>query len=89
MPAHQVTIDLPPDVVEELSWPASTLGERVRLELAVHLFEKRRLSMAQSRRLAGLTRWEFLDALRERRIAVPYGPAQVEEDLATATVIGP
>ena len=63
MKSQQVVLELPQDVVEQLSWPPGRLAEQLRLELAVHLFQTERLTAAQARRLAGLERWDFLDEL--------------------------
>ena len=88
MRSQQVVLELPQDLVEQLSWPPSQLAERIRLELAVHLFQTERLTAAQARRLAGLERWDFIDELRARRVPLRYDVAQAEEDLATAEALG-
>ncbi len=87
MRSQQVVVELPQDLVEQLSWPPSRLAEQLRLELAVHLYQTERLTAAQARRLARLERWDFLDELRARQIPLRYGVAQAEEDLATAEAL--
>jgi predicted HTH domain antitoxin len=61
-----MTLQIPEDILQ-----AAKLDERgVLVELACHLYDKDRLSVAQARRLAGMTRGEFEDALFERNISV-------------------
>ena len=39
-------------------------GEELRVLAAATLFELRRITLAQASRLAGLSLWDFIDALR-------------------------
>jgi predicted HTH domain antitoxin len=66
-----VTLELPADL---LSSARMTL-EELRLELAVHLFEQKRLSLGKAAQLAGLTKWDFVPVLGAREISV-FGDAE-------------
>jgi len=41
------------------------------------------LSFGQARQLAELSVWDFLELLRERKVALHYGIPEYEEDLKT------
>lgn len=57
-----------------------TLGEQSRRLLALHFYQDRILSLGQAARLAGLSRWEFIDFLAEHNTPViDYS----DEELAT------
>jgi len=57
--------------------------EELRLELAVALFQKDRLTLAQASRLAGIGRLRFQHLLASRDIPVHYGVEDFEQDLST------
>lgn len=46
------------------------LVEQSRLLLATRLYQERVLSLGKAARLAGLSRWEFIDYLSENKIPV-------------------
>jgi predicted HTH domain antitoxin len=61
---------------------ASGLSEgELKQELAVALFERERITLAQASRLAGLTQLEFQSVLAQREVPVHYGVQEFEEDL--------
>jgi predicted HTH domain antitoxin len=72
---------IPGSMLEDLKLSASDL----RLELAVYLYDKERLSFAQSKKLAGLSQIAFQKALSKRGVAIKYGISDFEKDLETLT----
>ena len=62
--------------------------EELRTELAVHLYQRQKLSLGKAKELAGLTVWQFLQLLGSRSIPVNYDDEQVEEDVATLKRLG-
>jgi predicted HTH domain antitoxin len=62
--------------------------EELRTELAVHLYQRQKLSLGKARELAGLTVWQFLQLLGSRSIPVNYNDEQFEEDVATLKRLG-
>lgn len=67
---------------------ASNISEKnasmeIKKELALHLFENKTLSFGKARQLASLTKWEFMDLLREKKIPLHYDIKEYEEDLET------
>lgn len=55
----------------------------LRLELAVTLFQREKLTLGQAGRLAGMNQWQFQQMLASREIPVHYGVADFEADLET------
>ena len=53
----------------------------LRLELAIWLYQQKRLTLALASRLAGLTRLQFQRTLSERGIPFHYTAEEFEEDL--------
>lgn len=62
--------------------------DELRTELAVHLYQRRKLSLGKARELAGLTVWQFTQLLGSRGITVNYDVEQFEEDVATLRRLG-
>ncbi len=78
--AVTVQITLPDEVLRAADYPPSGADALLRLELALSFFQRDVLSFGQARELAGLSAWEFLEALRDRKIPLHYGDAEYEED---------
>lgn len=62
--------------------------DELRLELAVVLFQKEKLTLAQAARLAGMIRPRFQLLLGSRGIPVHYDVPEFEEDLRTLRELG-
>ncbi|WP_297522700.1 UPF0175 family protein [Thermococcus sp.] len=61
--------------------PDGEVEERIKVELALRLYEKGILSFGQARRLAGLSKWEFIELLVREGSGIPYGEEELESDL--------
>jgi len=79
-----VAIELPRHVVNA----AGITAEELKLELAIHLYETRRLSIGHAREIAGLSLWEFRQLLASRRISPHYDVADLDEDMQTWAELG-
>jgi predicted HTH domain antitoxin len=72
-----MTIVIPDDILQ-----ATRLTEdELKLELAVILFQKDKLTLGQASILAGMNRLQFQHLLASRKISVHYDVAEFEEDL--------
>ena len=72
------------EVPENLRVPPGELEERLRIELALRLYEKGIASLGQARRIAGLSKWDFLELLAKEGIPIHYGDEVLKEDLEVA-----
>lgn len=77
------------NVVADLVVPKETLesahltAEELAIEIATHLYAKKRLTMGQARRLANVDLISFQGELAKRNIYIHYGAQDLEDDLAT------
>jgi len=76
-------IEVPEKVIKTLGLRESEVSEMLKRELSAYFFEKNLLSFGQARQFAGLSVWDFLGFLRERKIPLHYDLAEYEEDLKT------
>ena len=74
-----VAIELPRHLVNA----AGITPEGLKLELAIHLYETRRLSIGHAREMAGLSLWEFRQLLASRKISPHYDVVDLDEDMQT------
>ncbi len=74
-----IVLELPEDL---LSSARMSLDE-VRLELAVALYESRRLSIGKARELAQMPLWQFRQLLASRRIPIDLSPEELDQEVAT------
>ncbi len=65
-------------------WARSTPDE-LKVEVAVQLYETRRLSIGHAREMAGMSLWEFRQLLAVRKISPHYDVADLEADMQTWT----
>ncbi len=72
------------EVPENLRIPPSELEKRLRIELALRLYEKGIASLGQARRIAGLSKWDFLELLAREGIPIHYEEEELKEDLEVA-----
>ena len=79
-----IVIRIPRDVVEGAKIPENEFERVARIELAVALYAKGILSLGQARRLAGLSKWGFLEELAKRGIERHYTREELEDDIAFA-----
>ncbi|MCE4617476.1 MAG: UPF0175 family protein [Desulfurococcales archaeon] len=78
--AKRVVIEVP----EGLRIPPDELEERLPIELALRLYEKGIASLGQARRIAGLSKWDFLELLAKEGVPLHYGEEELKEDLEVA-----
>ena len=73
-----------PVTISDQVLSAAHLSEpELKQELALALFQKERLTLAQASRLAELPQLKFQALLAERQIAIHYGVEEFREDLRT------
>ncbi|AEM39028.1 hypothetical protein Pyrfu_1165 [Pyrolobus fumarii 1A] len=72
------------EVPENLRVPPGEIEERLKIELALRLYEKGIASLGQARRIAGLSKWSFLELLAKEGIPMRYGEEELREDLEVA-----
>lgn len=53
------------------------------IDIAVYLYDKKRLSIGQAKRLAGLNQLEFQKALADRGVYLNYDVEEFHKDLKT------
>jgi predicted HTH domain antitoxin len=79
-----ISIEIPREVIHA----TRMTPQELRRELAVHLFQQRRLSFGKAREMAGMTVWTFQQLLGSRGIPIHYDIEDYEEDLATLRELG-
>ena len=62
--------------------------DELKLEIAVLLFQKEKLTLAQASHFAGITRLQFQHLLASRQIPIHYDIKEFDEDLNTLRSMG-
>ncbi len=78
------TIEIPQDVLDS----ARITTDDLKLEIALRLYADGRLSIGKARELAGMTLWEFRQALAMQKIPVHYDVEDLEADISTLKKVG-
>jgi predicted HTH domain antitoxin len=76
-------IEIPDQVVRALGLMDREVADSIKKELAIYYFQRNILSFGQARQLSTLSVWDFLEALRERKVPLHYTETEYEEDLKT------
>jgi predicted HTH domain antitoxin len=70
-------------IPDEILHAARMTEAELRQEIAMFLFEKNKLTLAQASRLAEMSRLQFQHLLASRQIPIHYNVTEFEEDLRT------
>jgi len=84
MTTEAFAITIPSQVQRALRIPERELEARLRLELAVHLYEEWLLPFGKAMELAQVSRWHFAEELAKRKIARHYTEQDLDDDIAFA-----
>ncbi len=79
----ELVLTLPEDVREALRLPEPEQKARLRQELAVRLYDKGLLPLGKARRLAGLSKWDFMALLAREGVCRHYDVEELQADLVT------
>lgn len=79
-----VAVELPRFILDS----ARLTVPELKVELAVLLYQQRRLSIGKARELAGMTLWQFRQLLASREIGPHYGVDEYLEDVETLRELG-
>lgn len=77
-------LELPQEILDS----ARLTVDELKVEMAVHLYTRGRLSIGKARELAGMSLWEFRQVLASRRIPPHYDVDDWEQDVATLREMG-
>jgi len=83
MKEYRFEITLPEKVLSFLGLPRKDLEKGLKRELAVHFFQSEVLSFGQARELSGMSVWDFIELLKDRKTSLHYGLLEYEEDSET------
>lgn len=76
-------------VPKEFLDSAKMSEDEMRIDLAVHLYATRRLSMGKARRLAGLDLISFQKEMAKRDVNLNYDVEEFRKDLETLEILRP
>ncbi len=77
-----VTLDIPEDFDHQFETNRKRAEAELHLELAIALYREGILPPGRAAEIAGLSRWQFEETLRQHRVPMPYTVADLEHDLA-------
>lgn len=75
--------EIPKDILHSMKLPEKELPNRLKIELAVRLYQTGVLTFGKARKLAGMTKWEFQSLLGKEGIQRRYDTEDLEKDLST------
>lgn len=71
------------EIPRHLLQAAHATTDELRVELALQLYQQRRLSIGHARELADMSLWEFRQLLAARGISPDYDISDLDDDLRT------
>lgn len=83
----KLILEIPEQVTEELRIPPDERLNRVRIKLAIRLYQKSILSFGKARELAQLSKWEFHELLGQENIERQYDLEELETNLETLEIL--
>ena len=79
-----IIISIPDDVLASMKLPEKGRERFLKVELTIALYQRGILSMGKARKLAEMSKWEFIEELAKRKIERHYTIKELEEDIAFA-----
>jgi predicted HTH domain antitoxin len=76
------------NIADEILTTTRMTEAEMRQEIAVMLFQKEKLTLAQASRFAGMNRISFQHLLASRQIPVHYGVEDLEQDIQNLRQMG-
>lgn len=76
-------VEIPESISLSIKIPESELKARLKVELAIRLYQKGVLGFGKARELAGLNKWQFQEILAKENISLNYDVEELERDLET------
>ena len=75
-------------IPDEVLYTAHISAEELRLEVAVLLYEKEKLTLGQASQLANMSQFQFRHLLASRNVYLHYDVEDFEADLETLKALG-
>lgn len=79
-----VTIELPEEIVRGYGQTNTESARLIGLQLAIDKYRDGVWSIGKSAQAVGMSLWEFMVVLKERKAEMPYTKEMVDEDFAYA-----
>ncbi len=76
-----IQIEVPEEIILGMKIPEKDLERVIKTELAITLYQKGYLSLGQARKIAGLSKTEFIDELAKRKIHRHYYEEDLKDDI--------
>jgi len=78
----EVILKVPTDIVDAIRLPPDDIHAELQKELALALYKRGILSSGKACALAGLSRWEWVEVLGQRKVSRHYTTGDLEKDIA-------
>ena len=79
-----VVLSIPDEIIDTIKMPRKDAEKALLKEMAFLLYERGFASMGVARKLSGLSKWEFIEGLKEREIFRHYDERELDEDITYA-----
>ncbi len=77
-------IEVSEDILASIKIPRMELEKVLRIDLAISLYHREAISLGNARKLACMSKWEFLEELGRRKVPRHYTEKEIGEDLTFA-----
>jgi len=79
---------MPIVIPDEILEGSGLTVEDIRLDVAISLYQREKVSLGKAAEIAGMNRWEFQKELAERKIPLNYSISDLEKDFQTILNMG-
>ena len=76
-----IQIEIPEEVIIGSKIPEKDLEKVIRTEVAISLYQRGYLTLGQARRIAKLSKIEFIDELARRKVERHYSEEDLKDDI--------
>lgn len=79
-----VTIEIPEGFTRGFGETDEEVRRNAKLELAIEMYREGKWSTGKAARFVDMSRLDFMDLLRDRKVPMPYTQEMLEQDFAYA-----
>ncbi|MSR65959.1 MAG: UPF0175 family protein [Pedosphaera sp.] len=79
-----VTLEICEEFTRSFGTTEAEVKRNAKIELGIEMYREGKWSTGKAARFVGMTRLDFMDLLRDRKVTMPYTMEMLEQDFAYA-----
>jgi predicted HTH domain antitoxin len=79
-----INIEIPEEFARSFGETEADVTRNAKIELAIQMYREGKWTTLRAGQFTAMTRWEFMNVLKTRKIEVPYTKEMLQQDIEYA-----